>query len=360
MRKRLHDKWQRFAELLKLFMTLTTAPHQTYYPHSPRKQRWRIWYENVLWIIKFRELNRYYYIYGLDRKGFRASKRVLPYRVFTKVRDRKNLRVHHEDFNYAALLRDKFVFGQFLQSLHIPTPQNIAMLDRQRITWLGNMQTAPLCSLADAKEIDGFCKKLSGLQGRGAFRLSVKNSKISIAHQECTLAALTQRLDGTYLFQERVRQHAELDRLFPHALNTMRIVTFNIDGKIHVFNAAMRIGTGKSNVDNWGIGGIAVAIDLDTGKLRKYGFFKPKYGRLVDEHPDTKISFHGFTIPFFKESLDMVRNMHGYLYGLHSIGWDVAVSPDGPVLIEGNEDWDGSFAMAAEDDFKERFASMFH
>jgi hypothetical protein len=35
------------------------------------------------------------------------------------------------------------------------------------------------------------------------------------------------------------------------------------------------------------------------------------------------------------------------------------VSPTGPVLIEGNEDWDGSFAMAAEDNFKERFASMF-
>jgi hypothetical protein len=355
----MHDKWQRFTELMKLFMTLTIAPHQSYYPQSPRKHRWRIWYENVLWILRFRELNRYYYIYGLDRKGFYASKRVLPYRVFTKVRDSKNLSVRDDGFNYAALLRDKFVFGQFLQSLHIPTPKNIAMLDRHSITWLGTMQTAPLCSVADGKEIDGFCKKLSGLQGRGAFRLSVTDSKIRIAHQESTLATLSQRLDGRYLLQERVQQHAELDRLFPHALNTMRIVTFNIDGKIQVFNAAMRIGTGKSNVDNWGIGGIAVAIDLDTGKLRRHGFFKPKYGRLVQEHPDTKVNFDGFQIPFFRESLEMVSNMHAYLYGLHSIGWDVAVSPTGPVLIEGNEDWDGSFAMAAEDNFKERFASMF-
>jgi hypothetical protein len=121
LRKRFHDKWQRFTELMKLFMTLTIAPHQSYYPQSPRKHRWRIWYENVLWILRFRELNRYYYIYGLDRKGFYASKRVLPYRVFTKVRDSKNLSVRDDGFNYAALLRDKFVFGQFLQSLHIPT-----------------------------------------------------------------------------------------------------------------------------------------------------------------------------------------------------------------------------------------------
>lgn len=344
---------------MKLFMTLTTAPHQTYYPHTPRKSPWLIWYENFVWVLRFRELNRYYYIYGLDRKGIRASKRVLAYRVFTKVRDRRNLHVGQQKFNYAALLRDKFVFGQLLTSLQVPTPKNIAMLDRQRITWLNPMHSASLCTIADSKDIDGFCKKLSGLQGKGAFRLSVKNSNILIAQKESTLEELVHRLDGTYLFQERVKQHAELDRLFPHALNTMRIVTFNINNTVQVFNAAMRIGTGLSNVDNWGIGGIAVGINLDTGTLRKHGFYKPKYGRLVDEHPDTKVTFEGFTIPFFKESLEMVMNMHRYFYGLHSIGWDVAVSPEGPVLIEGNEDWDGSFAMAAEEDFKKRFSSMF-
>jgi hypothetical protein len=345
---------------MKLFMTLTTAPHQTYYPHSPRKRRWLIWYENLVWILRFRELNRYYYIYGLDRKDIRASKRVLPYRVFTKVRDRRNLHIRHQNFNYAALLRDKFVFGQFLRSLRVPTPKNIALLDHQKITWLNTMHPAPLSTLACATNIDGFCKKLSGLQGKGAFRLSVKDRNIFIAGKESTLAELAHRLDGTYLLQERVRQHHELNRLFPHALNTMRIVTFNVDGRIQVFNGAMRIGTGMSNVDNWGIGGIAVGIDLETGTLRKHGFYKPKYGRLVDEHPDTNVVFEGFTIPFFKESLAMVSSMHGYLYGLHSIGWDVAVSPNGPVLIEGNEDWDGSFAMAAEEDFKKRFSSMFH
>jgi hypothetical protein len=345
---------------MKLFLTLTTAPHQTYYPHSPRKGRWVIWYENLIWILRFRELNRYYYIYGLDRKDVHASKHVLPYRVFTKVRDRRNLRVRHHNYNYAVLLRDKFVFGQLLTSLQVPTPKNIAMLNCQKITWLNPMYSAPLSTIADGRDIDGFCKKLSGLQGKGAFRLSVKSNRILFANGETTPDNLARRLDGTYLFQERVKQHRDLDILFPHALNTMRIVTFNIDGNIQVFNAAMRIGTGTSNVDNWGIGGIAVGIDLQTGTLRKHGFYKPKYGRLVDEHPDTKVIFEGFAIPFFKESIEMVSSMHRYLYGLHSIGWDVAVSPDGPVLIEGNEDWDGSFAMAAEDDFKKRFSSMFH
>lgn len=31
---------------------------------------------------------------------------------------------------------------------------------------------------------------------------------------------------------------------------------------------------------------------------------------------------------------------HKSLYGIHSIGWDVAITDQGPVLIEGNDNWE--------------------
>ena len=313
-----------------------------------------------MWFFRHKEFNGYYYIYGLDRKNGDHSKHVLPYRSFTRIRDSRNLKPAGVNFNYAALLQDKFVFGQFMSSLKIPTPRNIALLDKNTITWLDTMQVSPLASVLTCKHpLDGFCKKLSGMQGQGAFRLSVRDHKLFIAEQESSLSALSSQIDGTYLLQERVMQHPDLDKLFPRALNTMRIVTFNNNGQTEVFNAAMKIGTGQSNVDNWRYGGIAVGINLDSGTLRRDGFYKPNYGRLVEVHPDTQVRLEGFKVPYFKESLELVCKVHQYIYGIHSIGWDVAVGPDGPVIIEGNEDWDGSFAMAAEPNFKKRFLDMF-
>ena len=49
-----------------------------------------------------------------------------------------------------------------------------------------------------------------------------------------------------------------------------------------------------------------------------------------------------------------------YLYGMHSIGWDVAITENGPAIIEANEDWDGSFAMCSEDCFRKKRLRMFN
>jgi len=354
------QKVDRFKELVRQFVHLVGSGNQTYYPDVPRKSKARICYENLLWVIRYHEINRYYYIYGLDRKDTPLSK-VLPYRAFTKIRDSRNLKPADVNFNYASILRDKFLFGQFLSSLQAPTPVNTALIRDGNFTWLNTMKTSSLSDVVRDPQmnIDGFCKKLTGLQGKGAFPLRISGSKIFIGPAEISLPELMRTLTGVYLLQQRVEQHDALKRLYPHALNTMRIVTFNNHGSVEVFNAAMRIGTGNKHVDNWGAGGIAVGIDLDAGMLRQKGFYKPVYGRLVEVHPDTGVCLHGFAIPFFNESIELVKNVHRYLYGIHSIGWDVAVTPDGPIIIEANEDWDGSFAMAAEEQFKTRFLGMF-
>jgi hypothetical protein len=121
----------------------------------------------------------------------------------------------------------------------------------------------------------------------------------------------------------------------------------------------MRIGTKNKHIDNWGAGGLAVGIDLQTGKLRNKGFYKPGYGGLVDVHPQTGLVLGNFEVPFFQKSIQAVIRAHSYFYGIHSIGWDIAVDSEGPVFIEGNEDWDGSFAMCAEERFKSRFLQMY-
>lgn len=349
------------GNLLQQLAAMVSPSNQSYFPESAQKSRWSIFRDHLLWIIRNREINRFYYVYGLDRKHQNKSRNVIGYRRFRQMRNRANLRPAGLNFNYACLMRDKFIFGQFLKSIGIPTPNNIALLDRQGITWLDNMNNQPYTSLSGKfdRPVDGFCKKLRGIRGEGAFPLSFMNGNIYSGQDQLTLADLRQKFEGTYLLQERLTQHSEMARLHPSSINTIRLVTFNNHGTVELFFAAVRVGTSNRNVDNWNAGGIAIAVDMTSGKLKQHGVQKSCYGKRADVHPDTGITFLDYQIPYFKESVDMVCQVHRFLYGMHSIGWDVAITANGPILIEANEDWDGSFAMCSEDNFKEKFLKMF-
>ena len=58
------------------------------------------------------------------------------------------------------------------------------------------------------------------------------------------------------------------------------------------------------------------------------------------EHPYSGIKFSEFTVPFWDEIKDLVVYAHKHLYNMYSAGWDVAITPYGPLLIEGNSRWD--------------------
>jgi hypothetical protein len=143
--------------------------------------------------------------------------------------------------------------------------------------------------------------------------------------------------------------------LYPKSVNTLRIVTVRKDAEILILNCVCRIGANGNVYDNWSTGGIAVAVDTETGKLKKHGFFHPRYGRMVTEHPDTKITFEGFEIPNFLQALQMAAKLHRFFYGLHSVGWDIAITPKGPLVVEGNDDWGLRTIQCHDSTFKKRF-----
>jgi hypothetical protein len=223
------------------------------------------------------------------------------------------------------------------------------------------MKRVPVADIAADPQmnIDGFCKQLMGSQGVGAFPLRISGGSIYVGEKSICADELSRKLSGPYLFQELVQQHAEMSVLHPHSINTLRLITFNRDNNIEVFSGTLRIGTKGNRVDNWNAGGIAVSIDLETGRLRKKGFYKPGRGGAATIHPDSNIVLEGFKIPCFDEAIDLVKKLHTYLYGIHSIGWDIGITPDGPIFIEGNDDWDGSMPMALETDFARRFMKMY-
>ena len=334
---------------------------RSYWPEEQRKSKARVFVELMWWLMRYGEINNYYYVYGLDRKQVRRDD-FLPYSVFRRIRNKRNLRTGGAPYNYVCVLRDKFLFAQLLTSLGISTPRAYALLDRDSVTWLGRDATEKLEGLTTASPtaIDGFCKRLDGIQGEGAFPLAINQGKLTVDGQPLGVDGLRAMLGTSrYLLQERIQQHSQISALNASSVNTVRLITFCDQGKARLFSAAMRIGTAGKHVDNWAAGGLIVSIDPDKGALRGEGFFKPGYGGRTAIHPNSGIQFDGFRIPHFEEAVRLVTRLHEYLYGIHSVGWDVAITPAGPTIIEGNDDWEGGIPMVLEQNFRKRFLSMY-
>lgn len=358
--------------LKKVFkLIFDPALSRTYFPEERRKSKLSIFFENLTYLVKNGEPNDYYYVFGLDRKQGVSVKDFLPYKKFNRLRNSKNRYPRNaKGFSYVCILRDKFVFSQFLKSLNIPSPTNVALISTDGITWLDSMRRTPLTYLIENPDlkIDGFCKELGGILGKGAFPLLVEGGKLYVNGQEITLDQLEkeklsnpwkEKKSSLFLMQERLIQHPRMSELHPHSVNTIRLNTFNNDGKVEVLCASLRMGTKGKNVDNWASGGIVIGIDMETGKLVGEGVFKYGYGGRVKEHPDTGVKLEGFEIPFYKEAVKLTCELHGYLYGIHSVGWDIGITPEGPVIIEGNDNWEGGIPMALEKDFKRKFLAHY-
>ncbi len=157
-----------------------------------------------------------------------------------------------------------------------------------------------------------------------------------------------------YLFQEVVVQHSEMNKLNPSCLNTLRIDTFiNPDGQIEIISAYLRMSFRNSFVDNITSGGLQVGVDKNTGLLKKEGFsvFRNVGAKTFTAHPVTSTVFENFKIPYFEEARELVVKVAGLMPGLRLVGWDVAISETGPVLIEGNSDYDNTGNNLSEGGF---------
>lgn len=71
----------------------------------------------------------------------------------------------------------------------------------------------------------------------------------------------------------------------------------------------------------------------------KYGHYYRPYNKKIVAHPDTGVVFEGILVPYFNEAINLGINAHKCIKEVPAIGWDIAVTEHGAVLIEGNYDW---------------------
>jgi len=134
--------------------------------------------------------------------------------------------------------------------------------------------------------------------------------------------------------EELVVQNSKWNELNPNSLNTIRAVTKCINGKSELIFAVARIGSSKSIVDNFHRGGVGVKVNIAKGCLE--GLTINKAGEENPITTKTKVKVDGFKIPYWDMVVKMVNEAAKVNDEVNIVGWDVAITDDGPLLIEGN------------------------
>lgn len=164
-------------------------------------------------------------------------------------------------------------------------------------------------------------KPKKGGQGKGVYKYTISEGKKQFT--DC-------------LLEEYIIQHPALQEFNPHSVNTLRIGTICVNGHVEIFAAALRMAINEVCVDNIHSGGIVMNVDINNGIVNTSGI----NGELkrFDINPYSGKKLVGFQVPYWKETKELVKMATVKLSSCSIIGWDVAITLKGPILIEGNND----------------------
>ncbi|HET6618437.1 MAG TPA: sugar-transfer associated ATP-grasp domain-containing protein [Dongiaceae bacterium] len=143
---------------------------------------------------------------------------------------------------------------------------------------------------------------------------------------------------GRYLIQECLRNHPDLMR-FGGSLTSLRITSCKSEsGGFEVTNAVLKMSLAAgSSVDNFHQGAAVCRVDVETGEVGPaWDNWVKRPCVLHPMHPVTGAAIAGMRLPCWAETVAMVAQAAGLFADRIMVGFDVAITDRGPVIIEGN------------------------
>lgn len=164
------------------------------------------------------------------------------------------------------------------------------------------------------------------------------------------------------IFEEYIEQTDQFKKFNKNSVNTVRFMTILLPtGEAKIIATFLKIGKSNSCVDNAGSGGnIDAAIDIETGKIHSAIIFKDwRKVTPINNHPDTGVLIDGVTIENWdkiKQKVIQFQKSHPFL---KAIGWDIAITKNGPVVIETNSFWDQTGQLFIKKGWKKEIFSCY-
>ena len=232
---------------------------------------------------------------------------------------------------------DKEAFAQLCGQAALPTVPILAVGKAGRVIWHAEAQQ------------DLFLKPITGARGEGAQRWyglagaqgaegvyqDAQGKKLSRAEFRAMLRNLSQKRG--YLVQPCLTNHPAIADLSPGALATVRIVTGRTpDGTIELIAATFKMAWRPSIINTYGLNS---PVNRTTGQLGRAYSYHPICPGFA-QHPVTAAPIIERLLPDWLTTATLAQQAHRHFPGYVFLGWDVALTPHGPLLLEGNAGWD--------------------
>ncbi|MBP3196486.1 MAG: hypothetical protein J6N21_05725 [Butyrivibrio sp.] len=141
--------------------------------------------------------------------------------------------------------------------------------------------------------------------------------------------------ESSIVLEELIVQDEAFERLYPKAVNIVRLTTIMIDGTPQYLDAWLRVGMGGYDITAANLAELYCGVDINTGVVATDGYTE-LYGS-YERYPDTNIQFKGYQLPKWDDLLRVTAEMAHILPSVRYIGWDMTLTDKGWVLVEGNE-----------------------
>lgn len=309
----------------------------------------RQWLEMLALFVLHGNGPGFYQMGGFWRTGERWSSmaRHLSYRQFKAQVDALN------PPDYQKLSQNKIAEKAILTLLGIPTPRFIGLLqkDHGRDTSGAPLRNADeLARLMARDPAPRVCFKLvEGHGGKGFVAADVlRGSELrfrtltplgpagpSVGEGISADDLVTRLGDAPRVIEAYLDQHPAYAAFNPTSVNTLRIWVLRHGTQTSTRLAFLRLGRAGALVDNRSAGGIVVPIDVDTGRMSQGLDGQPRR-QVFSVHPDSGVRIEGVVLPRFGEAIALAEQCLTVFPYMNFAGMDVAMTPDGPAIIESN------------------------
>jgi len=238
---------------------------------------------------------------------------VIRKRAFTQRRLEEVIRLAN-DKNYVHVLQNKNEFNSFFDEF----------VERDWLFSKEMTKEAFECVFRANKEL--FIKPLDAQEGEGIRKISTQKENVD--------SLFIELVEGNYIIESVIQQNEKM-YFGNDSVNTARVLTvLDSSDNVHIVRAGLRVGVGKSVVDNFSAGGVLYEINPETGIIDHKGIQGENYD--VIYHPGTDICMVGLQLPNWEDVISVVTKAAKLIPQCKFIGWDVAFTKEGVELIEGN------------------------
>lgn len=148
---------------------------------------------------------------------------------------------------------------------------------------------------------------------------------------------ITALFPNGYIFQKLLVPHPDLARIVGPVIASVRIVTVRLGGDTLPLYAAMKMpGKGQMVDDIVSVINTMCAIDLTTGRILRGQDARQLGGTPMPLQPVTGVPLQGAELPLWPEAVRLAIDTHALFLRQGLLATDIAITPDGPKVIEVN------------------------